>query len=61
MSNHREVPMIRVSIDSNEAMRPRAELIRKAIASDDHFEEAPERRRLISDLSERTHAKILKR
>ena len=32
--------MIRVSIDSNEAMRPRAELIRKAIAADPHFEEA---------------------
>ena len=30
-----------VSIDSNEAMRPRAEAIRKAIASDPHFEEAP--------------------
>ena len=41
MSNHREVPMIRVSIDSNEAMRPRAELIRKAIASDPHFKEIP--------------------
>ena len=33
--------MIHVSIDSNEAMRPRAEAIRKAIASDPHFEEAP--------------------
>ena len=32
--------MIHVSIDSNEAMRPRAELIRKAIAADPHFEEA---------------------
>ncbi len=40
MSNHREVPMIHVSIDSNEAMRPRADLIRKAIASD-HFKEIP--------------------
>lgn len=29
--------MIRVSIDSNEAMRPRAELIRKAIETDDRF------------------------
>ena len=33
--------MIHASIDSNEAMRPRADLILKAIASDDHFEEAP--------------------
>ena len=33
--------MIHISIDSNEAMRPRAELIRKAIASDPHFEEIP--------------------
>ncbi len=33
--------MIRVSIDSNEAMRPRAEAIRKAIASDPHFKEIP--------------------
>jgi hypothetical protein len=33
--------MIHISIDSNEAMRPRAELIRKAIASDDHFEKLP--------------------
>ena len=33
--------MIYVSIDSNEAMRPRAELIRKAIASDPHFKEIP--------------------
>ena len=33
--------MIHVSIDSNEAMRPRAELIRKAVASDPHFEEIP--------------------
>ncbi len=41
MSNHREVPMIHVSIDSNEAMRPRAELIRKAITSDPHFKEIP--------------------
>lgn len=41
MSNHREVPMIHVSIDSNEAMRPRAEAIRKAIASDPHFKEIP--------------------
>ena len=32
--------MIRVSIDSNEAMRPRAAAIRKAIASDPHFEES---------------------
>lgn len=29
--------MIRVSIDSNEAMRPRAEAIRKAIETDDRF------------------------
>lgn len=29
--------MIYVSIDSNEAMRPRAELIRKAIETDDRF------------------------
>ena len=41
MSNHREVPMIHVSIDGNEVMRPRAELIRKAVASDPHFEEIP--------------------
>ena len=33
--------MIHVSIDSNEAMRPRAELIRKAITSDPHFKEIP--------------------
>ena len=33
--------MIHVSIDSNEAMRPRAEAIRKAIASDHHFKEIP--------------------
>jgi len=33
--------MIHVTIDSNEAMRPRAELIRKAVASDPHFEEIP--------------------
>lgn len=33
--------MIHVSIDSNEAMRPRAAAIRKAIASDPHFEEMP--------------------
>ena len=33
--------MIYVTIDSNEAARPRADLILKAIASDDHFEEAP--------------------
>jgi hypothetical protein len=33
--------MIHVSIDSNEAMRPRADLIRKAISADPHFEEAP--------------------
>ena len=33
--------MIHVSIDSNEAMRPRAELIRKAVASDHHFKEIP--------------------
>jgi hypothetical protein len=33
--------MIHVSIDSNEAMRPRADLIRKAIDTDDHFEESP--------------------
>ncbi len=32
---------ILVSIDSNEAMRPRAEAIRKAIASDPHFKEIP--------------------
>lgn len=33
--------MIHISIDSNEAMRPRAEAIRKAIAADDHFREMP--------------------
>ena len=33
--------MIHVTIDSNEAMRPRAELIRKAVASDPHFKEIP--------------------
>jgi hypothetical protein len=32
--------MIHLSIDSNEAMRPRAEAIRKAIETDDHFEES---------------------
>ncbi len=35
--------MIRVSIDSNEAMRPRAELIRKAIETDDRFELSDDR------------------
>ena len=34
-------PPILVSIDSNEAMRPRADLIRKAIDSDDNFKEIP--------------------
>ena len=33
--------MIYVSIDSNEAMRPRADLIRKAIETDRHFKEIP--------------------
>lgn len=33
--------MIHVSIDGNEAMRPRAELIRKAVASVHHFKEIP--------------------
>ena len=33
--------MIHVSVDSNEAMRPRADLIRKAIDSDDNFKEIP--------------------
>ena len=33
--------MIHVSIDGNEAMRPRAEAIRKAITSDPHFKEIP--------------------
>ena len=33
--------MIHVSIDSNEAMRPRADLIRKAISADPHFKEIP--------------------
>ena len=33
--------MIHVSIDSNEAIRPRAEAIRKAITSDPHFKEIP--------------------
>lgn len=33
--------MIHVSIDSNESMRPRADLIRKAIDSDDNFKEIP--------------------
>ena len=33
--------MIHVTIDSNEAMRPRADLIRKAIETDRHFKEIP--------------------
>ena len=33
--------MIRVSIDSNEAMRPRADLIREAVLKDEHFKEIP--------------------
>ena len=33
--------MIHVTIDSNEAMRPRAELIRKAIEKDEYFKEIP--------------------
>lgn len=33
--------MIHVSIDGNEAMRPRAAAIRKAITSDPHFKEIP--------------------
>ncbi len=33
--------MIHVSIDSNEAMRPRADLIREAVQKDEHFEEIP--------------------
>ena len=33
--------MIHASIDSNEAMRPRADLIRKAIETDRHFKEIP--------------------
>ncbi len=33
--------MIHLTIDSNEAMRPRAEAIRKAITSDSHFKEIP--------------------
>lgn len=33
--------MIHVSIDSNESIRPRADLIRKAIAADEHFKEIP--------------------
>lgn len=31
-------PLILVSMDSNEAMRPRADRLRKAIENDDHFE-----------------------
>ena len=33
--------MIHVTIDSNEAMRPRADLIREAVQKDEHFEEIP--------------------
>jgi len=33
--------MIHLSIDSNESMRPRADLIRKAIETDRHFKEIP--------------------
>ena len=33
--------MIHLSIDSNEAMRPRADLIREAVQKDEHFEEIP--------------------
>jgi len=33
--------MIHASIDSNEAMRPRADLIREAVQKDEHFEEIP--------------------
>jgi len=33
--------MIHVSIDSNESIRPRADLIREAVQKDEHFEEIP--------------------
>lgn len=33
--------MIHLSIDSNESMRPRADLIREAVQKDEHFEEIP--------------------
>ena len=33
--------MIHVTIDSNEAMRPRADLIREAVQKDEHFKEIP--------------------
>lgn len=33
--------MIHVTIDSNEAMRPRADLIRKAVEKDEYFKEIP--------------------
>lgn len=33
--------MIYLSIDSNEAMRPRADLIREAVQKDEHFKEIP--------------------
>jgi len=33
--------MIHASIDSNEAIRPRADLIREAVQKDEHFEEIP--------------------
>lgn len=37
----RDNRMIHLSIDSNESMRPRADLIRKAIETDRHFKEIP--------------------
>jgi hypothetical protein len=37
----RDNRMIHLTIDSNEAMRPRADLIREAVQKDEHFEEIP--------------------
>lgn len=37
----RDNRMIHLSIDSNESMRPRADLIREAVQKDEHFEEIP--------------------